>query len=112
MAAAALTQDGHAKAEYTITGPEALTFAKAAAAISRATGRTITHRSISSEEMAQLLQDAGIVGAYTAMLLRDMEAVRDGWGDRVTDVVEQVTGRPATSFANYASRATRAWSRP
>jgi len=43
VAAAALTQDGHAKAEYTITGPEALTFAEAAAVISEVTGRTITH---------------------------------------------------------------------
>ena len=62
--------------------------------------------------MAQLLQDAGVVGDYAAMLVRDMEAVRDGLGDRVTDVVEQVAGRRATPFADYASRAVRAWSRP
>lgn len=110
-AAAALTEDGHAKAEYVITGPEALTFAEAAAVISEVTGRTITHRSISSDEMAHILQNAGVPADYAAMLLGDMEATRNGSGALVTDVVAQVSGRPATPFADYAARAASAWSR-
>jgi hypothetical protein len=58
--------------------------------------------------MAQILQGAGVPCRYAAMLIGDMEAVRDGWGARVTDAVEQVSDRPATPFADYASRAAHA----
>lgn len=112
VAAAALTEDGHAKAEYTLTGPEALTFAQATAVISEAAGRTITHRSISAGEMAHMLADAGVPADYAAMLLADMEATRNGLRASVTDTVAWVTGRPATRFADYAARAAAAWARP
>jgi uncharacterized protein YbjT (DUF2867 family) len=111
VAAAALTEDGHARATYTITGPEALTFEAAAAIISKVTGRTITHRKISSDAFLDLLRGAGMPADYAAIVVRDQEAIRDGFGAAVTDVVEQVGGRPATSFADYAARAASAWSR-
>jgi uncharacterized protein YbjT (DUF2867 family) len=111
VAAAALTEDGHGKAEHVITGPEALTFADAAAVISEVAGRTIMHRNVASDEMAEILHSVGVPADYAAMLVRDMEATRNGWGAVVTDVVAQVTGRPATPFAQYAARAARAWSR-
>jgi uncharacterized protein YbjT (DUF2867 family) len=112
VAAAALTQDGHAGSAYVLTGPEALTFAEAAAVLSEVTGRTITHRTITSDEMGQVLRGAGVPADYAAMLLRDMEATRNGSGARVTDTVAQVSGRPATRFAEYAARAAAAWTRP
>jgi uncharacterized protein YbjT (DUF2867 family) len=111
VAAAALTEDGHAGTKYAITGPEALTFAEAAAIISNVTGRTITHRNISSEEFANMLRGAGVPADYAAMLVRDQEAIRDGFGALVTDAVARVAGRPATPFADYAARAASAWSR-
>jgi len=111
VAAAALTEGGHATATYAITGPAALTFAEAAAVISAVTGRTITHRNISSDEVMHILRGAGIPADYAAMVVGDQEAIRDGFGARVTDVVARVSGRPATSFADYAARAASAWSR-
>ena len=112
VAAAALTEGGHAGATYTVTGPEALTFAEAASVISDAAGRTITHRSVPSEEFAQALQAGGVPADYAAVVVGNQEAIRDGLGARVTDVVERVSGRPATPFADYAARAASAWSRP
>ncbi len=112
VAAAALTEGGHAGATYTVTGPEALTFAEAASVISDAAGRTITHRSVPSEEFAQALQAGGVPADYAAVVVGNQEAIRDGLGARVTDVVERVSGRPATPFADYAARAAGAWSRP
>jgi len=109
VAAAALTEGGHAEAEYVITGPEALTFAQAAAVIGEVTGRTITHRSISPAEMSQMMQAVGVPPDYVTMLLGDMEATRDGSGARVTDVVAQVSRRPATPFTAYAAQAAAAW---
>lgn len=112
VATAALTEHGHAKAEYVITGPEALTFTQAVAIISKAAGRTITCRSISPGEMARILEDAGVPADYAGMLLADMRAARDGFGAVVTDTVAAVGGRPATRFADYAARAAVAWTRP
>ena len=37
------------------------------------------------------------------------EAIRDGFGTRVTDVVPRITGRAATPFAKYAANAAAAW---
>jgi hypothetical protein len=45
------------------------------------------------------------------MLLRDMEATRNGSATVVTDLVERATRRPATSFADHAARAAAAWNR-
>lgn len=109
VAATALTQDGHANTQYALTGPQPLTAAEALATISQATGRPIIHKSISEEEMAGILGGAGVPDDYTAMLLRDMQATRDGSAALVTDVVERVTGRPAGSFADYATRTADAW---
>lgn len=111
VAAVALTEAGHSGAEYVVTGPKALTFAQAAAAISAVTGRTITHRDISSSELMQILQGAGLPADYAAMVVGDQEAIRDGFGSLVTDIVATVSGRPATTFADYAARAASVWSR-
>jgi uncharacterized protein YbjT (DUF2867 family) len=111
VAAAALTEGSHAGAVYPITGPQALTFAEAAAIISEVAGRTVRHQPISSDEMGHVLSGAGVPADYAAMLLRDMEAVGEGAGALVTDVVADVSERPATSFSEFAARAASAWSR-
>jgi hypothetical protein len=74
-------------------------------------GRTITHRSISADDMAQLQQGSGIPATYAAMLPRDVEATRNGLSARVTDVVASVSSRPPTPFATCAVRAASAWAR-
>jgi uncharacterized protein YbjT (DUF2867 family) len=112
VAAAALTEDGHHQATYVVTGPEALTFADAAAIIGTAAGRPIAHRQISSADLTQILTGAGLPANYAAIVVGNQEAIRDGLGDRVTDVVQRVTGRPAIPFTTYAAEAAAAWSVP
>ena len=111
VAAAALTEDGHAKAEYRLTGPEALTYAEVAAAISVAAGRPVAHHDIAPAAMADVLRANGVPDDYAAMLLGHLAAIRRGEGATVTDHVEQVTCRPATSFADFTARAAPAWRR-
>lgn len=111
VAAAALTEDGHAKATYVVTGPQALTFAEAAAIISAVAGRTVVHRKIRSDEFTQILLGAGLPAGYAAIVVGNQEAIRDGLGASVTDIVPRVTGRPATRFADYAAGAAAAWFR-
>lgn len=112
VAAAALTQDGHAKAEHTLTGPAALTHAEAAELVSAAAGRRIVHQDIPPEALLTTLQDHGMPVDYAAMVVAHMTAIREGRAAGVTDDVERVTGRPATSFADYARTAAPAWAKP
>jgi uncharacterized protein YbjT (DUF2867 family) len=112
VAAATLTEDGHHQATYVITGPEALTFAQAAAIIGTSAGRPIAHRQISSADLTQILCRAGLPANYAAIIVGDQEAIRDGLGGRVTDVVARVTGRAPMPFATYAAHATDAWKVP
>jgi uncharacterized protein YbjT (DUF2867 family) len=111
VAAAALTERGtqHASQTYVITGPHVMTFADATAIISQAIGRTIVHRQISSNEFAHILQRAGLPADYATLIVRDQEAIRDGLGARVTDIVPRITGRPAITFEAYAANAAPAW---
>ena len=104
-ACAALTEPGHAGATYALTGPAALSFAQAAAAIGAVLGRTIAHRAITSAEMTAMLVGFGLPAEYVAMLIRDQESIRSGAGALVTDDVLRVTGRVPTSFEAFARRA-------
>lgn len=111
VAAVALTEGGHGEAIYPLTGPEALSFAEAAAIIGKAAGRTVTHRPLSSDAFAGMLQGAGVPPDYAAVLVRNQEAIRDGNGALVTDTVTRVTGRAPIRFTQYATGAASVWVR-
>jgi uncharacterized protein YbjT (DUF2867 family) len=109
VAASSLVDPGHASTTHVITGPRALTFADAAQAISKVSGRAVAHHAVPRGAMAQLLQQAGMPADYVDMVLRDQDAIRDGQAAQVTDTVERVTGRAARGFGQFASAAANAW---
>jgi uncharacterized protein YbjT (DUF2867 family) len=112
VAAAALTEDGHEGAVYAVTGPQALSFTEATAIIGSVVGRTIAHRAVGSAEFLEMLRGAGVPADYAMMLVRDQEGIREGRGAFIADTVAELTGRPATSFEDYATRTAAAWARP
>jgi uncharacterized protein YbjT (DUF2867 family) len=112
VAAAALVDDGHQKAAYAVTGPEAMTHAEAAATITEAAGRPIAHHDIPIEAFLENVQQYGIPADYAAMMAHFLTAIREGRMATVSDDVEQVTGRPPTRFADYARQAAAAWAVP
>lgn len=112
VAAAALTEVGHLGETYTLTGPESMSFAEAATMVGRAAGRPVGYRYISAAAFTEILVGAGLPADYAAIVVGNQEAIRDGYGDLVSDAVPQVTGRPAKRFAEYASGAAAAWARP
>jgi uncharacterized protein YbjT (DUF2867 family) len=109
VAAAALTEAGHAKAEYTITGPQAITFAEAAATIGAAAGKPVTHDDIPRQALLHILQRHGAPPDYAEMVARTFDAIHNGEAAEVSPHVEQVTGHPATSFADFANHSAAAW---
>ena len=96
---------GHNRAYYEITGPEALTVAQAAAILSDATGEAISHFDIDPAAWVAGLIAAGIPSDYVEVMRALAETIAAGRGAQPTDVVVQVTGAPARSFADFARAA-------
>jgi uncharacterized protein YbjT (DUF2867 family) len=103
VAARALLDPVPHNTDHLITGPEALSYADAAAIITDTTGRIVRHRAVSTAEMTTRFVAAGLPPEYAAMLAGLDEDIRHGAEDRVTPAVQDVTGRPARSFAEFVS---------
>jgi uncharacterized protein YbjT (DUF2867 family) len=120
VAAIALTEDGHEGKGYTLTGPEALTLPQVADRISAAVGRPVRHVETSPEEGVRdvLLADGAAVeyAEYVARLY--VMTVRSGYGHGTdgagmtglaVDDFTAITGRPMTTFTEFAKGAAEAW---
>jgi uncharacterized protein YbjT (DUF2867 family) len=113
VAVAALTEDGHAGQIYELTGPRLLTFADAAAELTAATGREIRYQPVTAEQYATAAAQAGVPAEEIEPLTELFSRVLDGHNAHLSDGVQQVLGRPARDFADYAreTAATGVWSR-
>jgi len=107
VAAAVLTEDGHADQVYDLTGPRLLTFADAAAEISSAAGREVRYQPLSPDAYASALAEAGIPAEYVRLVTGLTTRGLDGRNAYVTNDVQRVLGRAPTDFTDYA-RATAA----
>ncbi|MFE3260374.1 NAD(P)H-binding protein [Nocardia sp. NPDC059091] len=101
----------HAGAQYTLTGPEAITVADAAAIISRVSGTTVTHLDIDRDEWIAAAIAGGIPDEYASVLRMLTETIASGHGSRPTGDVEKVTGSAPTDFTDFAHRTAAAWSK-
>ncbi len=101
VARRALTDDIPHNTEHLLTGPAALSYADAAAILTQQTGRAISHRSVSAEEMMALIAAQGIPAEFAKVLAAMDADIRGGAEDRVTDTVNAVTGRPAHGFRTF-----------
>jgi uncharacterized protein YbjT (DUF2867 family) len=113
VAVAALTRPGHAGRVYELTGPRLLTFADAAAELSRATGREIRYQMLTPEQYATAAADAGVPAEEIEPLTELFARVLDGHNAHLSEDVTRVLGRPAGDFAEYArdAAATKVWAR-
>jgi uncharacterized protein YbjT (DUF2867 family) len=93
--------------EHIITGPEALSYADAARILTRQTGRTVHHRSVPADEAARRIAEHGVPAEFAKVLAALDVDIRNGAEDRVTNTVEQVTGRPPRSFSAFAAAEIR-----
>lgn len=111
VAATVLTDDRHDGQSYELTGPHAITFAEATAAIAGATGRDIAYTPIAAEDFAAGLTASGVPPDVIDLRVDLFDTVLDGRNAHVTDTVERVLGRPARTFTAYArtTAATGIW---
>lgn len=107
VAVRALTDPEAHNTEHVLTGPSALSYAEAASIVAARTGRPVRHRAVSTAEFADHVTASGIPAEFARVLAALDEDIRRGAEDRVTTVVEQVTGRPARSFETFAQEEIR-----
>lgn len=111
VAVAALTQDGHAGVEYELTGPRALTFAEAAAAIGSAIGEEVAFTSVPADAYAEGMRAAGLPEDVVGLVGFLFSEVLDGRNASPADGVQRALGRPPRDFAAFArdAAAKRIW---
>ena len=111
VAAAALTEDGHAGQVYEVTGPGLLTFDEAVREIARATGRAIRYVQIPPEAFAAGVAEAGLPEDVAWLLGYLFGTVLDGRNAHLTDGVQRALGRAPRDFSEYARAvaATGVW---
>jgi len=101
VAVAALMSDEHDGRTYDLTGPELLSFADVAEALSRATNRSIRYSPVSFEAYAEVLA-AQLPGEQVSFLIDLFRHVLDGHNSHLSDDVTRVLGRRPRDFASYA----------
>lgn len=111
VAVAALTEDGHAGKDYDVSGPGLLTFADIAAELSRATGRSIKYTELTNEQYVEEQVAVGVPVEFAQVIASAYHHLAGGDLEFLTKDVENVTGRPPISFADYARSAAeqKAW---
>jgi uncharacterized protein YbjT (DUF2867 family) len=101
-AAKVLLDQGHAGKIYTLTGPESITWHKAAEAFTAALGRPVRYVPIPPEGVADAIRKMGW-GEWGAQVTKDYSAAYGrGWGDFVTGDVQKLAGHTARSIEQFA----------
>lgn len=111
VAVAALTDDRHIGRLYELTGPRALTFAEAAAEISRASGGDVRYQPVSIDEFATAMTEQGLPDDVVGLMRYLFSEVLDGRNSHTTDGVRRALGRAPRDFSDYArdAAASGAW---
>jgi uncharacterized protein YbjT (DUF2867 family) len=103
VAVRALCEDGHAGAEYVLTGPQSLTQAEQLHTIGRAIGRSLRVEEISPDEArCELLPSLGYPPTVASMLLNAWAAAI-GQPAFVTSTFAELTGAPPRTFLEWAT---------
>ncbi len=101
VAVRALCEDGHAGAEYVLTGPRSLSQSEQISAIGDAIGRALRMEEIAPDEARREL--LALVPAFIVNMLLDAWAAAIGQPALVTSTVAEIAGAPARTFRDWAA---------
>lgn len=100
VAVRALCEDGHAEAEYVLTGPQSLTQKEQVSVIGEVIGRPLRFEEISPD--AAKREMCARMPASIANMLLNAFAAAVGQPAFVTSTIAQITGAPALTFHDWA----------
>ncbi|MGY4100101.1 SDR family oxidoreductase [Nocardia sp. R16R-3T] len=99
-AAKVLTTDGHAGRIYELGGDERLTYAELAQVISQVSGKPVRYENLSEQDYRAALEQAGLPGAYAAVLADVDAGINAGILDVDSGDLQKLLGRPSTPAAD------------
>ena len=105
IAVEALTNnnDGrHNGKAYNITGPEAISFGQAARILSEQVGKKISYVSISEDDARKGMKEIGWNEWRINFLIELYNIIKQGYLEEISTPVEEVTGKRAFSFSQFA----------
>lgn len=101
VAAKCLTEPGHERRTYVLTGPEALGGAEVASKISVAAGKEIAYVDVPASAVVDAMRQAG-VSDWDASRVGELLVVFAGGGfAQVTETVSKILGRSPTTFDQF-----------
>ena len=102
-AAASVLVDGRHDGEaLVLTGPEAITYQQAAAALSDAAGRPVEFVDVPADAARHALVESGLPEFVAEQIVAIFGELRNGVASEVTTAVDALTGRPPRSFTQFA----------
>jgi uncharacterized protein YbjT (DUF2867 family) len=102
VAVCALTQSGHDRKIYDVTGPAALSFDEMADELSTAADRKIAYVHVPPDYGRKQLAGLGVPRWLADDMIVLCASFREGYGAAVSSAVRDVTGRPARPFSEFA----------
>jgi uncharacterized protein YbjT (DUF2867 family) len=102
VAVKALTTPGHEGKAYLLTGPESLNMAEQVRVLAEETGRAIQYVAVPPEAARDNMLKAGMPANYADALLKVAAMVRAGQMGQPLPTVQQVTGRKALTWHEWA----------
>lgn len=109
VAALALTQEGHARRAYDLTGGEALDYDQVARLFSLALGRTITYRRPSLLQFLRRQRENGVRSSLALVMAAIYTTARLGLAARLTEDTRRLLGRAPITFKDYIDDYRTAW---
>jgi uncharacterized protein YbjT (DUF2867 family) len=105
VAVAALTEEGHSRRLYELTGPRLITFKEAVEEIGTATGRKMKYEKLSMVQYAGMLKEYGLPNDIISSITYLFAEVLDSRNASVADGFQRALGRKPTDFSDYVKKA-------
>ena len=109
--AEALLDEKHNGKTYELTGPQLLTFEQAVAEIARVTERNIVFQPLELDEYVNMLREYQVPEDEIWLVNYLFSEVLDGRNSSITNDIEKILGRKATTFSEYVQKTaqTKVW---
>jgi len=111
VAAEALTEPGHERRAYELTGGEALDYFEVAEILSDVLGRRITYSNPSIRRFVAEMRRRGASPGFTLVTAAIYTTARLGLAGRVSPDVEHLLGRPPTTLRRFAEEHAAVWAK-